>query len=82
MSPVRASGRIYFGGSGENRTPVHSAFTWKELQQYSNYTTSLFIGQPRSDPPPHLMNVETNKKTKETPRPQRLYQWQNCGRLP
>ena len=23
-----------YGGPGENRTPVHSAFTWKELQQF------------------------------------------------
>jgi hypothetical protein len=45
MSPLRACGRIYFGGPGENRTPVHSAFTWKELQQYRYYTTHLFMCQ-------------------------------------
>jgi len=26
------------GGSGENRTPVHSAFTTKELQQFFTIT--------------------------------------------
>ena len=26
-----------FGGPGENRTPVHNAFTTKELQQFFNY---------------------------------------------
>jgi hypothetical protein len=42
MSPLRACGRIYFGGPGENRTPVHSAFTTKELQQFLNfYNNSL-----------------------------------------
>ena len=30
-----------FGGPGENRTPVHSAFNLKELQQYFDYT--IFI---------------------------------------
>ena len=37
---------ICFGGPGENRTPVHSAFDLKELQQYTNYTTIIFMSQP------------------------------------
>ena len=43
--------KIPFGGDAGNRTRVHSAFTWKELQQYRYYTTHLFMCQ--SEPTHH-----------------------------
>ena len=44
--PLSRGVQCPFGGGAGSRTRVHSAFTWKELQQYRYYTIHLFIGQP------------------------------------
>ncbi len=36
---------IHSGGDAGLCPRVHSAFTWKELQQYSYYTAKIFMSQ-------------------------------------
>jgi len=45
-TPTQTYSTIRLGGDAGSRTRVHSAFTWKGLQQYNNYTARIFIGQP------------------------------------
>ena len=43
MHPAKSS----FGGSGRICTAVHSAFTWKELQQFFNRSAQFLCGLRR-----------------------------------